>query len=205
MRFIYLIFFLITLSCSTSKKSFVCGDHPCIDKKEFNEYFSKNFIIEIKSPNKKNKKIDLVKQNTMSSSEDNNDKKISKKEKKIKLKEEKKKLKAKRTRLLEERKIKEIAQKKEKNKKIPTSKSVKSKTNDTKPITKSIINNREVVKKSSSKTPNQKTKKNLPINSVKTKNTKSICDKIEDCDIDKISELLIKKGKNKSFPNISSN
>lgn len=183
----------------------MCGDHPCVDKKEFNEYFSKNFIIEIKSPNKKNKKIDLVKQNTMSSSEDNNDKKISKKEKKIKLKEEKKKLKAKRTRLLEERKIKEIAQKKEKNKKIPTSKSVKSKTNDTKPITKSIINNREVVKKSSSKTPNQKTKKNLPINSVKTKNTKSICDKIEDCDIDKISELLIKKGKNKSFPNISSN
>ena len=33
----------------------------------------------------------------------------------------------------------------------------------------------------------------------------SICDKIKDCDIDKITELLIKKGKDKPFPNISSN
>jgi len=205
MKIFYYFFFLLILSCGTIKKEYVCGDHPCVDKKEFNEYFSKNFIIEIKSPNKKNKKIDLVKQNTLSSSEDNNDKKISKKEKKIKLKEEKKKLKAQRTRLLEERKIKEIAQKKEKNKKIPTPKSVKSKTNDTKLENNSIINNREVAKKLSSKTSTQNIKKNLPINSIKTKNTKSICNKIEDCDIDKISELLIKKGKNKPFPNISSN
>ena len=121
------------------------------------------------------------------------------------MKEKKKKLKAQRTRLLEERKIKEIAQKKEKNKKIPTPKSVKSKTNDTKLENNSIINNREVAKKLSSKTSTQNIKKNLPINSIKTKNTKSICNKIEDCDIDKISELLIKKGKNKPFPNISSN
>ena len=205
MKMFYYFFFLLILSCGTIKKEYVCGDHPCVDKKEFNEYFSKNFIIEIKSPNKKNIKIDLVKQNTLSSNEDNNDKKISKKEKKIKLKEEKKKLKAKRTRLLEERKINEIAQKKEKNKKIPTPKSVKSKTNDTKLENNSIINNREVAKKLSSKTSTQNIKKNLPINSIKTKNTKSICNKIEDCDIDKISELLIKKGKNKPFPNISSN
>ena len=205
MKVFYYFFFLLILSCGTIKKEYVCGDHPCVDKKEFNEYFSKNFIIEIKSPNKKNIKIDLVKQNTLSSNEDNNDKKISKKEKKIKLKEEKKKLKAKRTRLLEERKINEIAQKKEKNKKIPTPKSVKSKTNDTKLENNSIINNREVAKKLSSKTSTQNIKKNLPVNSIKTKNTKSICNKIEDCDIDKISELLIKKGKNKPFPNISSN
>ena len=33
----------------------------------------------------------------------------------------------------------------------------------------------------------------------------SICDEIRDCDIDKIAETLIKKGRGKPFPNISSN
>ena len=67
MKTIYLIFFLLILSCNSIKKEYVCGDHPCLDKKEFKEYFSKNFIVEIKSENKnKNKKSDLVKLNTES-------------------------------------------------------------------------------------------------------------------------------------------
>ena len=53
MKFVYLFFFLIFLSCNTIKKEYVCGDHPCIDKKEFKEYFSKNLTIEIKSQDKK--------------------------------------------------------------------------------------------------------------------------------------------------------
>ena len=40
---------------------------------------------------------------------------------------------------------------------------------------------------------------------VKSRNIKSICNQINDCDIDKIAERLIKKGKDKPFPNISSN
>ena len=56
MKIIYLIFFMLILSCSTVKKVYICGDHQCIDKKEFNEYFSKNLIIEIKSQEKKRKK-----------------------------------------------------------------------------------------------------------------------------------------------------
>ena len=53
MKFVYLIFFILILSCSTVKKDYVCGDHPCVDKKEFNEFFSKNFIVEIKPQKKK--------------------------------------------------------------------------------------------------------------------------------------------------------
>ena len=57
MKCIYTIFFLILLSCGTVKKEYVCGDHPCIDRKEFNEYFSKNLTIEIKSKDNKKKRF----------------------------------------------------------------------------------------------------------------------------------------------------
>ena len=82
MKYIFLLFFLFLLSCSTTKKNYVCGDHQCVDKKEFNEYFSKNLIIEIKLQQKKKlKNSDLVRLNTYPS----NKKKlklISKKKKK---------------------------------------------------------------------------------------------------------------------------
>ena len=40
--------------------------------------------------------------------------------------------------------------------------------------------------------------------SIKSKNQTNICNGIKNCDIDKIAELLIKKGKNKDFPDITS-
>ena len=50
MRIFNLIFFIFLLSCGTlTKKEYVCGDRPCIDKKEFEEYFAENLIVEIKS------------------------------------------------------------------------------------------------------------------------------------------------------------
>ena len=42
-------------------------------------------------------------------------------------------------------------------------------------------------------------------NSTKINNVKSICDEIKDCDINKIAEMLINKGKSKPFPDITSN
>ena len=36
-------------------------------------------------------------------------------------------------------------------------------------------------------------------------NTKSVCNEIKDCDINKIAEMLIEKGKLKPFPDITSN
>lgn len=37
------------------------------------------------------------------------------------------------------------------------------------------------------------------------KDANSICEIITDCDIDKIAELLIKKGREKNFPDITAN
>ena len=43
------------------------------------------------------------------------------------------------------------------------------------------------------------------IDRIKSKNVKSLCNENEDCDIDKIAEKLIKKGRDKPFPSITSN
>jgi len=48
-------------------------------------------------------------------------------------------------------------------------------------------------------------KSNISVNTDKIKNVKSICAEIKDCDINEIADLLIKKGKNKPYPNITSN
>ena len=115
--------------------------------------------------------------------------------------------KKKKIRLLEERKIRESKE----NNKAAEAKIAKLKANKDQPIKNEISNNREKVNKivdsdnEEIKPLNKKTKKNIFTNSVKTENVKSICDKIKDCDIDIITELLIKKGKDKPFPNISSN
>ena len=79
MKLLFPFFFLLVLSCNTVKKEYVCGDHLCVDKKEFNEYFSKNLTIEIQSQKKEIKKIDLAKLNTASSNENKENKKFSKK------------------------------------------------------------------------------------------------------------------------------
>ena len=208
MKLIYSFIFLLLISCNTVKKDYVCGDHPCIDKKEFNEYFSKNLTIEIKSQKKKkNKNVDLVKVNTDPSVVKKNIDKDSKKDEQIRIKIEKEELKAEKIRLLEERKIRES----EENNKEAEAKIAKLKANKDKPIKNEISNNRKKVNKiidsdnEEIKPLNKNTKKNIFTNSVKTENVKSICDKIKDCDIDIITELLIKKGKDKPFPNISSN
>jgi len=203
MRLIYVFFYLLVLSCNTVKKEYVCGDHPCIDKKEFNEYFSKNLSIEIKTQkNKKNKTADLVKLNTDTSLVKKNVNRNSKKDEKIRKKLEKEQLKVDKIRLLKERKVREN---KEKNN------TAKLKKNNIKSIKNEIKNNREQVDKVVDKIPEEKkpiiknTKNVSSINAANSKNVKNICDEIKDCDIEKIAELLIKKGKDKPFPNIASN
>ena len=156
---------------------------------------------------KKNKNVDLVKVNTDPSVVKKNIDKDSKKDEQIRIKIEKGELKAEKIRLLEERKIRESKE----NNKAAEAKIAKLKANKDQPIKNEISNNREKVNKivdsdnEEIKPLNKNTKKNIFTNSVKTENVKSICDKIKDCDIDIITELLIKKGKDKPFPNISSN
>ena len=198
MKLIYLFLFIIILSCSSVKKEYVCGDHLCKDKKEFNEYFSKNLIIEIKSQEKKkkNKDINLVKLNTDSIKEEKNDNTNSKNEELLMKKNKEEQLKIEKNKLLEERKIQE----KEEKDKRDLSKIIKLKEKN------EISNNREQINKiPNEKKPIKKSNdNNISINSVKTENLKGVCDEIADCDIDKITELLIKKGQNKPFPNILS-
>jgi len=57
MRIIYLFILLISITtCSNNKKTYWCGDHPCINKAERKSYFKENMIIEVKSIDKKDKK-----------------------------------------------------------------------------------------------------------------------------------------------------
>jgi hypothetical protein len=211
-KVIYFFIFLFLFSCNTVKKEYVCGDHPCIDKKEFNEYFSKNLIIEIsKQDTKKNKEVDLVKLNTDSSTKKKKINISEKKNEKILKKKRKEELKAEKIRLKQERKINEAREKDKFNEEIKSAKTSKPKKNKITNISK-INNNRVKEKNITNETlvnnvNNNKEVpyKNILIKTSKIKNVKNICDGIKNCDIDKITELLIKEGKSKPFPNISSN
>ena len=214
MKFIYIILLSLLVSCGTTKKTFICGDRQCIDKKEFKEYFDKNLIVEIQTKKlKKNLSIDLAKLNTLSTdqAQKNNsliniNKKNQERTKKIALKSEKALIK-------EQRKVKKSLEKKrikEEKKLIKTKKNPK-----TEEINNVVMKEKRDVlfQKSSeslSELPNQKDKTNLIgdkglFKSIKTGNQLSVCAEIKECDIDKISELLIKKGIEKDFPDISSN
>ena len=214
MKYIFFLFFLLIVACNTVKKEYVCGDHLCIDKKEFKEYFAENITVEIQAPsqNKKNSTIDLVKLNTTSPNSNKKNEIFSKKDKKLKLKEEKVKLKKERLKLKKERKLKEATEKNLIKEKKKLSKLLKSYKNDDNVITKKTIysnkkneitKNKIVVKKVIKET--KPSKQEIVFNSLKKENSKNICDEIKDCDIDKIAELLIKKGREKDFPNITSN
>ena len=194
MKFFFIIFFIFLLGCGSTNKVYMCGDRPCVDKKEFKAYFAENLTIEVQTKtDKKNNTIDLVKLNTNTNapvvaSEPNvvNEKAIIKAEKN-RLKEEKK-------RLIEERKIKEKEEKRlaklnKKNKEVKEVKEVIKKDNTQQKIVKS--SNIEKIKKIT---------KNEEV-----EDANSICEIITDCDIDKIAELLIKKGREKDFPDITAN
>ena len=211
MKIVYSLIFLMLLSCSTVKKEYVCGDRLCVDKKEFNEFFSNTLTVEISPQDKKAKQnIDLVKLNTNKSNVKKIKTKESKLEKRQKKKEKKAQFKAEKKRLKDERKIKKNQQK---IKKIeanqitqkPQAKDLEKIIIEKKNVEKEVKN---IIVKKSTETPNKKIikKKDNEFNLIKNKkNERSICDQIEDCDIDKIAEMLIKKGKTKPFPNITSN
>jgi len=47
MKKIYLLLFIVFLGCTSSAKVYICGDHPCKDKKEIDDYFKNNISIEV--------------------------------------------------------------------------------------------------------------------------------------------------------------
>ena len=60
---LFFVFFLI-INCSNNKMVYWCGDHPCINKKEKEEYFKKTMTVEVRNlgnenfeDNSKNEKL----------------------------------------------------------------------------------------------------------------------------------------------------
>ena len=45
---IIIILFML-VSCESGRKTYWCGDHPCINKKEKEAYFKKNMSVEVKT------------------------------------------------------------------------------------------------------------------------------------------------------------
>jgi hypothetical protein len=155
----------------------ICGDHVCINKNEAEQFFKKNLSIEVKIIDKKIKQdINLVELNLR---ENNSGKKeiIMSNKKNIK-----KKLK-----ILSEdeiNKIKKDIKKKERSVKIAKKKSKSNSIKSEIKIKKNKILLDDVNKKK--------------INAV------DVCTILEKCNIDEISKYLIKHGKNKGFPDITS-
>ena len=156
--------------------------------------------------------------NTNSSTLKNNYQKKTKQEQKLERKVKKEKLKSEKIRLIEARKLEKAEKKlKERDEKLKLKKkkqtlkafkpSVKEKEksnslNDIKTSQAKISVDKKITEETKKK---PVINKNIQIDSVEAKNIKSLCVEIEDCNIDKISEILIKKGKDKPFPNIASN
>jgi len=172
MRFFLFIIFLFLFSCSNKvTQVYICGDHPCANKKERKEYFDNNISIEVFTitPDKENKKkFTLVDLNLMKDG-NNKDRKKSKNLSSVKSKEDVKKIIKKRRKLaklkLKENKVKE-------QKKVDKISKIKS---------KNVF----------------KGKKREPITFVR------ICKNLEECDIDKISKIIMDMGKKKPFPDIT--
>ena len=210
MKYLYLFFFTILISCGTSNKTYICGDRACLDKKEFKEYFAKNLIVEVKvKKSKKKNLINLVNLNATSIKKTQNNDDLNPYSEKLNKKEQKALFKANKSRLKQERKRKKIEEKlkiKEDKKLIK----IKKKNEKDKKI--NFLANKMLEKKLSvvAVTKKIKNKTALEIDkinsfkSIRSKNQANICNGIKNCDIDKIAELLIKKGKNKDFPDITS-
>ena len=186
-NFFILFILLFILACNKQKTVLICGDHICVNKKEAKQYFEENLTLEVKILNNKKKEdVDLVQLNLNKDFEKRN----------ISIK-----------------------------KKRHTNQKLKNLTNEEVKVIKSQIKKKEMEKrltnKSFKKDNNKKlkvkvpdNKKNLKINKSKPKKKSQsisprkqeivdVCTIIEKCSIEEISKYLIKKGKNKSYPDLT--
>ena len=182
-----LLFTIISLfllaNCSKTKTVLICGDHVCVNKSEAEQFFEENLSIEVKVINKKIKKeIDLIELNLKK--DPKGSRKVSYASKvslnknlktlsKNEITEIKKKINNKKKK---EKIVKKVLKEKNKNKK--------------KNIYKNVLN--PDVKKISNKNVNKK-----------NNNYIDVCTILEKCSIDEISKYLLKQGKAKDFPDIT--
>ena len=176
-----LLFFFLVLSmygCNKPKTVLICGDHVCVNKSEAEQYFEENLTLEVKIIDKKRSKEDnLVELNLNSNSS-------GKKEVSILNKKQTSK------------KLKELSNSEIKRKKAEIRK--KKKIKDTKIAKKAKL--KEVKKKK--KPQDSVIKTNKVVNNTNKKIT-DICTILEKCSIDEISKYLVKQGKKRKFPDIT--
>ena len=178
--FLLTISFLLLANCSKPKTVLICGDHVCVNKAEAEEYFQENLSIEVKIFDKRIKdEMDLVELNLKQNQ--SGGKRISilsKKNTNNKIK------------ILSNEEIIEIKKdikNRKKEKKI--AKKITKKKKET-------IDNEKKITKSDSK---------ILENSIKKKynDVVDVCTIIKECSIDEISKYLLKQGKEKGFPDIT--
>ncbi len=187
MRLLFILTTVLLTNCSKPKTVLICGDHVCVNQAEANQYFEENLSIEVKIiDNKIKKKIDLVELNLKDKNEDN--RKIgvttiqkTKKEIKILSKDEIIKIKKNiENKQIQQKIARKIPKKQKKNKKLEKEKIEKS-----------------------SKFKDVDVKKKAKYVNKNSKDLVDVCTVLEKCNIEEISKYLIKKGKNKDYPNIS--
>ena len=177
-KLLFLFLVLAMYGCNKPKTVLICGDHVCVNKAEAEQYFEENLTLEVKIIDKKRSKEDnLVEINLNSNSS-------GKKEVSILNKKQTSK------------KLKELSNSEIKRKKAEIRK--KKKIKDTK-ITKQA-KLKEVKKKK--KPQDSVIKTNKVVNNTSKKIT-DICTILEKCSIDEISKYLLKEGKKRSFPDIT--
>ena len=177
---VLLFIFLIAIfqGCAKQKAILICGDHICVNNNEAKQYFEENLSLEIKIIEKsKENYIDLVQLNLKDNSEKRREINILKKDKTDQV--------IKSLSNEEIKKIKENIKEKQKIKRVVKKQSQKKQgqlqvsTNDKKK--KKIL------------------RKDKDMSIIPT----DICSVLENCSIDEISKYLIKLGKKRDFPDIT--
>ncbi|MAV57024.1 MAG: hypothetical protein CBE07_000770 [Pelagibacteraceae bacterium TMED247] len=179
MKYLIFILFFFIYSCnslSKSEKVYICGDHPCVNKKEIKEYFDNNISIEVYTITSKkqiNENFDLVELNMLETE--------LKKGNKILVSDQKKNLKKE---INERKKLAKLKMKKiEKNREE-----------------RDLIDNKETdIDKKEISTKKSKIKNKKP----KQFTFIRICKNLVECDIDKIEKIVMDVGKQKDFPDIA--
>ena len=178
-----LLLFLIMLTiygCNKPKTVLICGDHICINKAEAEQYFEDNLTLEVKIIDKKAKKnIDLVELNLKSNSEGKREISVLNKD------QTRKKLKVLSNDEIERKKAELKKRKKNKNKEIKREARLK------KSMRRSIWSKEAAIK--------GKIIVNKPGEEII-----DICTIVKKCSIEEISKYLVKQGKKRKFPDITS-
>ena len=183
MKKILILLIIMTMyGCNKPKTVLICGDHVCVNKTEAEQYFEENLTLEVKViDQKKSKEINLVEINLESVS--NGKREISV----LRKKQTNKKVK----------KLSSI-QIKEKKAELKKKKKMKTIKNRKKPIKQVKLEKSKVKEKTS----NNIFKRKKIVNKPKEKIT-DICTIIQKCSIEEISKYLVKQGKNRKFPDIT--